>query len=270
MPDRTEIPAISELLKLTGKTAIVTGGAAGVGFAISRRLAQSGACVFVADIDVEKANQTSKEFNYIGLNTFPIECDIGNEESVIQTFNEVFKKHCGIDILVNNAGIFPRKLLAEMSGAEFERVQTINLKGAYICSREAAKQMIERRTGGCIINIVSIDALHPSDEGMAAYDSSKAGLLMLTKSLARELGPHDIRVNAVAPGGILTEGFGHMVHTQSSEEGKRRLKSLMARLPLGRMGEPDEVACAVLFLASSMASYITGSDIIVDGGYLVS
>ncbi len=270
MSNTIDLPSISELLNLTDKVAVVTGGAVGVGYAISRRLAQSGALVIIADIDVEKARQASDNLNLEGLHTYSFECDISNEKSVNQMMNMVIMERGGIDVLVNNAGIFPRKLLTEMSGEEFDRVLTINLKGAFICSREAAKQMIARRTGGCIINIASIGALHPSDSGMAAYDSSKAGLLMLTKSLAHELGPHDIRVNAVAPGGILTEGFGRMVQTQSAEEGKRQLKTFMARLPLGRMGEPDEVARVVLFLASPMASYVNGSTVIVDGGYLVS
>jgi 2-dehydro-3-deoxy-D-gluconate 5-dehydrogenase len=270
MSDINDLPPIDSLLKLTDKITIVTGGTAGIGYAISHRLAQAGAMVIIIDIDDEQGKKASESLNREGLQTLYIHCDIADEKSVNQTVDRVVREKGCIDILVNNAGIFPRKLATETTGDEFDRVQAVNLKGAFMCSREAAKHMIARRAGGCIINIVSIDALHPSYTGMAAYDSSKAGLLMLTKSLAREFGPHDIRVNAVAPGGIMTAGLTKTVQAQSIQEGKNQLKAFMARMALGRMGEPDEVARAVLFLASPMASYITGSTVIVDGGYLIS
>jgi 2-deoxy-D-gluconate 3-dehydrogenase len=269
MPD-TDLPSIAELLDLTGKVAVVTGGAAGIGCAISQRLAQAGALVVVADVDPQKSKQASENLSRQGLKACTIECDVTSEKSVKGMADQVIKEKGQVDILVNNAGIFPRKAITEMSGDEFDRVQAVNLRGAFLCSREVARHMMAQQREGCIVNIVSIDALHPSYPGMSAYDSSKAGLLMLTKSLARELGPHDIRVNAVAPGGILTEGFRGMVHADSLQEGKRQLKAFMSRMALGRMGQPDEVARAVLFLASPMASYMTGCCVVVDGGYLVS
>jgi 2-deoxy-D-gluconate 3-dehydrogenase len=180
------------------------------------------------------------------------------------------KQMSGVDILVNNAGIFPRTPLSETSVENFAKVLSVNLTSVFLCSRYASKPMIEQGKGGSIINLASIDAIHPSYPGMSAYDSSKAGVIMLTRSLARELGKHEIRVNAIAPGGIKTEGA-----TRSMGGGADRrqqlaeLKEFMARMVLRRMGQPDEIARVALFLASEMSSYITGTTIVADSGYLV-
>jgi len=171
---------------------------------------------------------------------------------------------------VNSAGIYPRIPLAQMTGDDFEQVISVNLKGTFLCSREVSQQMIAQRRGGCIINIASIDAIHPSSEGMSAYDASKGGVLTLTKSLARELGRHDIRANTIAPGAVLTEGVRSLLTGQPTDQGKVQLKAFMSRMLLGRMGEVDDIGRVALFLASDLASYITGSLIVVDGGYLVS
>ena len=142
-----------------------------------------------------------------------------------------------------------------------------------MCSRYASEEMIKQKQGGCIINIASIEALHPSATGMSAYDASKGGVLMLTKSLARELGGHGIRVNAIAPGAIMTRAILSHVSSNPEEQqkaGMKELKAFMSRMALGRMGDPDDVARVVLFLVSDLASYITGEMIVVDGGYLIS
>jgi len=187
--------------------------------------------------------------------------------------NTAIEKMGGIDILVNNAGIYPRIPLAQMTGSDFEQVMSVNLTGTFLCSRYASQRMIEQRQGGCVINIASIDSLHPSSPGLSAYNSSKGGVLMLTKSMALELGRYGIRVNAIAPGGIMTEGM--LSHTKESpkEQDKaqlRELRAFMARIVLGRMGDADDVARVALFLASDLASYVTGGLIVVDGGYLIS
>lgn len=267
MPDRTK--PLNELLSLAGKTAIVTGGAAGIGAAIAYRLAEAGAKIIIADKDGQMAGKTAGELTGYGYKSLSITCDVSNEPEVTAMINSAVSKMGGVDILVNNAGIFPNIPTLEMTGEEFDRVMAVNLKGALLCSREASRRMIQQNRGGCIINIASIAGLHPSTRGFAAYDSSKGGMLALTRSLALELGEHGIRVNAIAPGGIITGGF---TSQASSLRGKEynTLKQFMLRAPLGRMGRPDEIACVALFLASELASYITGSVITADGGYLLS
>lgn len=264
---------ISELIDLTGRRAIVTGGANGIGFAISCRLAEAGATVLVADKDGEAAQKASQELKDYGYKAYFTRCDVSQEEEVKAMVNTAEEQIGGIDILVSNAGIYPRIPLGEMTGCDFEKVISVNLAGTFLCSRYASEKMIEQGRGGCIINIASIEAVHPSSTGMSAYDASKGGVLMLTKSTARELGPHGIRVNAIAPGGIMTRGVLSHVQTPSKEQEKAQLKELkafMARMVLGRMGDADDVARVALFLASDLASYITGDLIAVDGGYLIS
>lgn len=275
MNARRDYPPISELISLADKRAIVTGGATGLGYAICRRLAEAGAQVLIADIDGEEARKASGELVNTGYQAIPVLCDVSSEEAVREMVNTAVERMGGIDILVNNAGIYPRIPLASMKTEDFEHVLAVNLKGTFLCSREVSNRMIEQGQGGCIINMGSIDSLHPSASELTAYDASKGGVLMLTKSMARELGQHDIRVNAIAPGGIITRAI--VSHTDASSPSKdevraqlKELKSFMSRMVLGRMGEADEVARAALFLASDMASYMTGSLVVVDGGYLIS
>jgi len=195
---------------------------------------------------------------------------VSREAEVKNMVKTAVKEIGGIDILVNNAGIYPRIPLAQMTGDDFDQVISVNLKGVFLCSREVSQQMIVQRRGGCIINIASIDAIHPSTEGLSAYDASKGGVLTVTKSMARELGKYDIRVNVIAPGGILTEGVRSLLAEQSAEQGKAQLKAFMARMLLGRMGEADDIGRVALFLASDLAGYMTGSLVVVDGGYLIT
>jgi 2-deoxy-D-gluconate 3-dehydrogenase len=261
---------LNNLINLTGKRAIVTGGAMGIGFAISCRLAEAGATILIADTNDEAAQKAVEELKSYGYKAHFIECDVSKEEKVQDMVDIAVREMGGIDILVNNAGIYPQIPLAQMTGDDFEQVIAVNLKGTFLCSREVSRQMIEQGRGGCIINIASIDSVHPSYEGLAAYDSSKGGVLMLTKSMALELGRHDIRVNAIAPGGILTEGLRALLGGLSPEQGKRSLKEFMGRMVLGHMGRADDIGRVALFLASDLADYMTGSFIVVDGGYLLS
>jgi 2-deoxy-D-gluconate 3-dehydrogenase len=265
-----EYTPFNDLASLTGKTAVVTGGATGIGLAISYRLAEAGASVVVGDIDSDGAEQAAAELRKQGRQAIAVKCDVSREGDVRGVMDRAVGQFGGIDILVNNAGIYPRMPLEEVSSKDFERVVRVNLTGAFVCSREASRHMIERRRGGCIINIASIDSVHPSARGLSAYDASKGGLLTLTKSLALELGRHNIRVNAIAPGGIMTESMVSSVSGPSAAQGKSELKAFMARMLLGRMGEADDVGRVALFLASDLASYMTGSLVVVDGGYLVS
>jgi len=270
MTRHRDYPAAQELIKLTGKGAIVTGGAVGIGYAIARRLAEAGARVLIVDIDEEKAIQASKELKDCGYWAESLTCDVSRGKSVEDMAERAVDMLGSIDILVNNAGIYPRIPLAEMTEESFNDVISVNLEGTLLCSRVASQKMIERGQGGCIINIASIEAVHSSGDGMTAYAASKGAVLSLTRSLAHELGKHDIRVNAIAPGSIRTEGIRSVFSGSAGRESKAQLKAFMSRMLLGRMGESDEVGRVALFLASDMASYITGSMVVVDGGYLVT
>ncbi len=261
---------LNNLINLTGKRAIVTGGAMGIGFAISCRLAEAGATIFIADTDDEAAQKAVEELKSYGYKAHFIECDVSKEEKVQDMVDIAVREMGGIDILVNNAGIYPQIPIAQMTGDDFEQVIAVNLKGTFLCSREVSRRLIAQEQGGCIINIASIDSVHPSSKGLTAYDASKGGVLMLTKSMALELGQHEIRVNAIAPGGILTKGLRSHLSGSTIEQGKTQLKAFMARMCLGRMGRADDIGRVALFLASDLADYITGSFIVVDGGYLLS
>ncbi len=272
MPDYTPI---QELTSLKGKTAVVTGGAAGIGHAIALRLMEAGAAVFLADIDEREAAVAAVNFIEMGFCARSGYCDVANEESVKSMVRCAADVLGGIDILVNNAGIYPRKALEETTAADFTKVLDVNLTGTFLCTRYVSDVMKAAGKPGCIINLASIEALHPSSTGMSAYDASKAGVVMLTKSLAKELGKYDIRVNVIAPGAILTQAITSGVSpenrtTESPAEARRELKRFMSRMLLGRLGDADDIARVALFLASDMASYITGQIIVVDGGYLIS
>lgn len=273
MNQKQENPNLRDLISLKGKNAIVTGGAAGIGAAIVRRLAEAGARVMIADINTAIPDETIQEFGTLNRHISSMYCDISREEEVKAMIDHAAGIMGSVDIMVNNAGIYPRKPLAEMTGDDFSRVLNINLLGTFLCSLYASRKMIKQRSEGCIINIASIEAVHPSSTGMSAYDASKGGVLMLTKSMARELGTYGIRVNAIAPGAILTNAMTTSTSNQAgmdAKAGMRELKSFMSRMALGRMGEPDDIARVALFLASDMGSYITGEMIIADGGYLIS
>ena len=261
---------INSLLSLADKRAIVTGAAQGLGFAISRRLSEAGAAVLMVDANETAAEKSVADMKSIGAQVWSTRCDVSSELEVNNMVDFAVKQMGGVDILVNNAGIFPRTPLSETSAENFAKVLSVNLTGTFLCSRYVSKPMIEQGTGGSIINLASIDAIHPSYPGMSAYDSSKAGVIMLTRSLARELGKYEIRVNAIAPGGIKTEGArGSMGGGTDRRQQLAELKEFMARMVLGRMGQPDEIARVALFLAGEMSSYITGTTIVADGGYLV-
>jgi len=270
MSRRRDYPAAQELIRLADKGALVTGGAAGIGYAIAYRLAEAGARVIIVDVNGEKAAEASRELRECGYRAEPLVCDVSKETAVQNMAGEVAGRLGSIDILVNNAGIYPQIPLAELTEKSFNNVISVNLKGTMLCSRAASEKMIAQGRGGCIINIASIEAVHSSGDGMAAYAASKGAVLSLTRSLAHELGKHDIRVNAIVPGSIRTEGIRSVFSGPASSEAKRHLKAFMSRMLLGRMGEADEVGRVALFLASDLASYITGSMVVVDGGYLVT
>ncbi|MCL4366496.1 SDR family oxidoreductase, partial [Patescibacteria group bacterium] len=171
----------------------------------------------------------------------------------------------GVDILVNNAGIYPTIPLVDMTAENFDKVIAVNLKGVFLCVKYVSEQMIKQGREGKIINVTSIDALHPSAVGLAHYDASKHGVWGFTKNVALELAPHKIWVNAIAPGAIETPGV-----TGGKPLAQEIMEKFTAKIPMKRMGEPDDIGKVALFLASDMSSYMTGSQIVVDGGVLLS
>ena len=265
--------SIAEFLNLSGKTAIVTGGALGIGFGISYRLAEAGANVMIANRTQEDSEKAVKELTAKGFKVKSVRTDVSVEEDVKNMVAQTINAFSGIDILVNNAGIYPSMPVSQMTLEDFEKVLSVNLKGVFLCTKYASEQMIKQGNGGKIINITSIDALHPSTVGLAHYDASKHGVWGFTKNVALELAPHKIWVNAIAPGGILTPGVQKLQASMPVPKGvdvSKVMETFLAKIPMHRLGEPDEIGKVALFLASDMSSYMTGSQIVVDGGVLLS
>lgn len=259
-----------ELLDLDGQTAIVT-GALGIGFGIAYRLAEAGASVVIASLYTEEAEDSAKKLTEKGWKATAVKCDVSKEEDVKSMVKQAVSVYGGVDILVNNAGIYPSTPINQISTEAFEKVIDVNLKGVFLCTKFAAEEMIKQGRGGKIINVTSIDALHPSSVGLSTYDASKHGVWGFTKSMALELAPHKIWVNAIAPGGILTPGVQDMQKNMPAGiDMTKVLEGFLNKIPMKRMGEPDEIGKVALFLASDLSSYITGTQIVVDGGVLLS
>jgi 3-oxoacyl-[acyl-carrier protein] reductase len=244
---------------LEGQVAVVTGGGTGIGLAISTAVAREGATVSIVDVNLDNAREAAAAIEKAGGSAEAQEADVSASGPVKAAFQEVLKRHGRMDILVNNAGITRDGLLLRMSDEQWERVVDINLRGAFYCSRAAARAMVRARYGR-IVNIASVVGV-AGNPGQANYVASKAGLIGLTKALAQELAPRGITVNAVAPGFIKT------AMTDALSEEVR--KALLAKVPLGRLGTPEDVAEVVAFLASPRAAYITGQTVIVDGGMVM-
>jgi NAD(P)-dependent dehydrogenase (short-subunit alcohol dehydrogenase family) len=252
-------------MKLQGKVSIVTGGAKGIGKAITRRFAQEGSKVVIAQREVATGEVWAREIINDGGEALFVCTDVSNKEQVDHLVEETLKRFGQIDILVNNAAtsVYPGSLL-EVTLEGWKRVLDVNLTGVFLCSQAVARHMVERRSGR-IINITSVGGFQPW-QGSVAYLTSKGGLIMLTKAMALELAPYGILVNAVAPGAILTERVRAML--QDPELSKRCTP--LSKIPLSRFGEVDEIAAVVAFLASDEASYIQGATWVVDGGYLLT
>lgn len=257
---------------INGKNAIITGGAMGIGFGITRRYVEAGVNVIIADVD-RKAMETAVSNLAGGIGqVIAMPVDISQEDAGDHMVARCVHEFGSLDILVNNAGIFPSVSMLEMEPALFDKVIAVNLKGLAFASKAAAAQMIKQGNGGRIINIASIDSIHPSMVGLAAYDASKGGVAMFTKNFALEVAPHQILVNAIAPGIIVTEGSSKPADSSqaSNKETNPLYEQFIQIIPLARLGEPDDIAKVAVFLASTAADYITGTMIVVDGGRLLS
>ena len=258
--------SITQLFDLTGKTAVVTGGSMGIGYGIVKRLAEAGATVIIADVDEAEGNRKVAELAKLQRQTFFVKTDVSSEADVVALIRATLGRTARLDIFVSNAGIYPQTPVLEMDVALWDKIQAVNLRGMFLCNREAARSMVAVGSG-VIINIASVDSVHPSMVGLAAYDASKHGVWGFTKNLALEVAKQGVRVNAIAPGGITTEG---VERTMGAANLRENIKTFEERIPLGRFGEPDDIATVALFLASAASAYMTGELVVVDGGVLLS
>ncbi len=249
---------------LENKVAIVTGAARGIGHAVARRFLEDGARVVIADVDEDGGSAAVEALGSLGPVRF-VACDVGDKAAVDNLVASVLSVHGQIDVLVNNAGILAARDFLDLDEADFDRVIRVNLKGAFLTAQAVARHMVERvKAGGkpgVIVNMSSVNAVF-AIANQVPYSASKGGINQLTKVMALALAPHGIRVNAIGPGSINTE---MLASTMANPEARRRI---LSRTPLGRIGEPAEVAAVAAFLASDMASYVTGQTVYVDGGRL--
>jgi len=267
-----ELQTIAQLFDLSGKGAVVTGGAIGIGRAVALRLAEAGASVMIADIDREAGAKTAEEIEAAGGKAQAMVADASSAADARKMMQAAVEAFGRLDILVNNAGIYPFAPLLEASKELWDQVLGLNLEGTFLCSQAAAQEMIKAGRGGKIVNMASTDAFK-SHGATAHYSASKGGVVMLTKALALELSPHGILVNCVAPGGVLTPGTAKTREIISQPMGvtpDQIIEGFTQRVPLQRMAEPDDIAKVVLFLVSGASDYMTGDAVLVDGGYLLS
>jgi NAD(P)-dependent dehydrogenase (short-subunit alcohol dehydrogenase family) len=253
-----DLRTIDDIFGLTGRLAIVTGGASGIGLGIARMLADAGAKVVIADKDEGTGRQAVADIG--GLSTFSA-LDVSSEETVVATFAGIFVSHGTPWLLVNCAGVQNRVLLGDGASADWDRNYEVNLRGTFLCLREASNRMIADQVQGRIVNISSLSSVVPNMKGLSAYAASKAGVNGLTRNAALELAEHGITVNAVLPGGVITPGG--MAATGSIPLGRA------TEVPMLGMCTPDDIAGAVLYLASPNAGKISGQALAVDGGFLL-
>jgi len=264
-PSGPALPPVASLLDLSGRTALVTGAAQGFGFAIARRLAEAGARVIVTDVNADRAADAAARLaTEFGGSTDSARLDISDETEV----RAVFARFGDVDFLVNNAGVFSNFTIENLTAEEFDRIQRVNVRGVFLCSKEFARTMGDRTAGKVIVNIASVDALGPSCPGQVHYTSSKHAVAGLTKGFSVELAPKGVRVCSICPGAALTEGAIALI-TGGSPAGidiAAQWDGIAARTPSRRLVTVDDVALGVLFLVSPMAAGITGTLIPVDGG----
>ena len=246
--------------RLEQRIAIVTGAGQGIGRAITLGLAREGATVTIADVNEESANTVKNEIEASGGRALAIPTDVSNEKSVQAMVEKSLKEFLRVDILVNNAGIFPTSSVEEMSEEDWDRVIGTNLVGAFLCARAVVPKFLEQGTGR-IISLTSGRAFQGAKNG-AHYAASKAGIIGFSKSLALELAPHGITVNVICPGITDTaQPRGHQTEEQIYAQGQR--------IPLGRIGQPEDLVGPAVFLASDAAAFITGQTVLVNGGSIM-
>ncbi len=247
------------MIDISGMTALVTGGGRGIGREIALKIAGAGADVAVSDIDLETAQGTAGDIESLGRKSMPIQVDVSNSESVSSMLNSFLENYGKIDILINNAGITRDGLIIRMKEEDWDSVLNINLKSCFLCCKAAARPMMKARAGK-IVNIASVVGLM-GNAGQVNYSASKAGMIGLTKTLAREFAGRSINVNAVAPGFIQSA-----MTDKLSEQDKQKF---VDRIPMKNLGLPEDIANGVLFLVSPLSDYITGQVLTIDGGLVM-
>ena len=248
---------------LKEKVVIITGARRGMGKADAVLFARQGAKVVLADISQEECQLVADEIIKEGGQALALKCDVSNQAEVVDMVKNAVEKFGRVDILVNNAGICQFKPFLEMSQEEWQKTLDINLKGYFLCAQACAKEMAKQKSG-VIVNIASVvmGQMGMGMAGLAHYSASKGGIAALTKTLALELAPFNIRINTIAPGAIDTP------MASSVKMDPKVLEQTLAMIPLKRMGQAEDIANAVLFLSSDVSSYVTGSILVVDGGWL--
>jgi 3-oxoacyl-[acyl-carrier protein] reductase len=244
---------------LEGKVALITGGARGIGKEIAMLFARNGSNIAICDVNLEEAEKTAQEIRGLGRESLAFKADVTDSSQVQDMVDKILDKFNKIDILINNAGITKDNLLLRMSEDDWDKVIAVNLKGTFVCTKLVSKVMLKQRFGK-MVNLASIIGII-GNAGQANYAASKAGIIGLTKSVAKELASRSICVNAIAPGFIRTD--------MTSKLPEEIQKKMLSVIPLGRFGEAKDVADLALFLSSESSSYITGQVIQVDGGMVM-
>ena len=252
---------MSRTIDLSGRVALITGAGAGLGVTLAHTFAGAGAAVALLGRTAASVHATADAVTAAGGRAIAIEADLRDAVAVRAAVERTVEDLGRLDILVNNAGVYPHSSLLDLPDDEWDDVMAVNLRGAFIATREAARVMIAQGEGGRIVNIASVDAVAPEPR-FSHYDASKGGLVALTRSLALELGPHGITINGVGPGLIDGPGLDRYV--------PKRKAAFLAHVPLGTIGQPGEIADAVLFFASDMARWVTGQTLYVDGGVMLA
>jgi NAD(P)-dependent dehydrogenase (short-subunit alcohol dehydrogenase family) len=249
---------IFDRFNLKGKKALVTGGARGIGKSVSDALAQAGADTAIVDLNLTEAAKTARGLETHGVRALAVEADVTKPEQVSRMIEAVLRAFGTIDVLFNNAGICVNEKAEEMSFASWQKVIDVNLTGVFLVAQAAGRVMI-KKGGGSIINTASMSGhIVNQPQPQCGYNASKAGVIMLTKCLAAEWAPHKVRVNSISPGYIATE---------MTLKGTAWMPAWIAATPLKRMGNPEELQGAVLYLASDASTFTTGSDIVIDGAF---
>jgi len=253
---------ISELLRIKGKVAVVTGASSGLGVTFAEALAEGGANLILAARRIEKLNEVAVQMRKLGVKAMPFQCDVSKQEEVQALVNTTIKNFGKLDIIVNNAGVAAMGPSTEMPVEEWNRVVSVNLTGVFLCARTAAKQMIKQGSGK-VINIASIYGAVGDVFPAAPYYATKGAVINLTRDLAVEWAPFKVNVNAIAPGFFPSE------MTEGIFRESRYTEYITKQTPLGRIGKPDDLKGAVLFLASPASDFVTGQTIFVDGGWTI-